>query len=168
MPVAHNLYLLRHAKSSWDHAGVADHDRPLAPRGQRAAREMGEHLRASKAAPSLVLCSTALRARETLAALALGRDVTYEEGLYGAAADELLARLRGLPERARSVMLVGHNPGLGELASLLVGKGEPALLARLREKLPTGALVELSFQGTWASLGPGSGSLEAFVVPREL
>jgi phosphohistidine phosphatase len=116
----------------------------------------------------LVLCSTALRARQTLQALSPGGEVVYEDDLYGASAVELLARLRRVPGEVGSVMVVGHNPGLHELAISCSGKGGPLLVARLRDKLPTGALVKLSFQGPWASLAEGRAALEALVVPRQL
>src|SRR5215831_14982212 len=91
------LYLLRHAKSSWDDPALADHDRPLAPRGRRNGAALAEHVTREGIAPDLVLCSTALRARETLALLlpALGgeAEIQLEDELYGATADELLARL---------------------------------------------------------------------------
>jgi phosphohistidine phosphatase len=162
------LYLLRHAKSSWGDPGLADHERPLAPRGEKAAREMAEHARKGGIEPALVLCSTALRARQTLAALSFAGEVSYEDGLYGASAGELVARLRRLPDELGTAMVVGHNPGLQELALLLIeGVGHPAL-ARLHDKLPTGALVTLGFQGPWAALGEGTATLEDLVVPAEL
>ena len=144
------LYLLRHAKSSWDDPALADHDRPLAPRGLRNAAALAAHLRAEGVVPELVLCSTAQRARETLAAIlpALGGDteILVESGLYGSSAEELLARLHAVPEIVGSVMIVAHNPGLEDLASRLAGDEAP-------ERLPTAALVELSTGGPWATLG---------------
>lgn len=129
---------------------------------------MAAHLHREGVEPALVLCSTARRARETLAALSLGGDVRYEDGLYGAGAAELLARLRLIPDGTGSVMVVGHNPGLHDLAVSCTGSGDPFALARLGEKLPTGALLRLVFQGPWASLSEGRAALEALVVPREL
>jgi len=94
-------------------------------------------------APALVLCSTALRARQTLQVLSLASEVCYEDGLYAAGAAELLGRLQRLVDQVASAMVIGHNPGLQLLAVSLTGKGDPLLLARLRKKLPTGALVKL-------------------------
>ena len=119
----HRLYLLRHAKSSWGDAGLADHDRPLAPRGEKAAREVAEHARKRGIEPALVLCSTAVRARQTLAAFSFAGRVSYEDGLYGASAGDLVARLRRLPDELPEAMVVAHNPGLQELALLLIGEG---------------------------------------------
>jgi phosphohistidine phosphatase SixA len=108
------LYLLRHAKSSWKQPELADHDRPLASRGRRAAKAIARHLRERQIAPELVLCSTARRARETLEriepALATAA-VRREPQLYRASADVLFERLRTVPDDVASVMLIGHNPG---------------------------------------------------------
>jgi phosphohistidine phosphatase len=162
------LYLLRHAKSSWKDAALADHDRPLSGRGRRAATAIGRHMRAETIVPELVLCSSALRARETLARIepALGRGaVKVERQLYGAGADALMARLRRVPGRVDSVLVIAHNPGLQEFALALA---EPAP-ASLAAKLPTGALVtiELAIDG-WRALEDGCGELVGFVRPREL
>jgi phosphohistidine phosphatase len=118
------VYLLRHAKSSWKHPELPDHDRPLAGRGRRAAKAIVRHMRAQEFVPELVLCSTARRARETLERIepALGRaPVRVERELYGASARELLARLRRLPDDVGSVLVIGHNPGMHELAVELAG-----------------------------------------------
>jgi phosphohistidine phosphatase len=115
------LYLLRHAKSSWDDPALADHDRPLAPRGRRNASALAEHVRREAITPALVLCSTAVRARETLAvvlpAIDVEAEIRLEDGLYGASADDVLARLRSVT--AESVLVVGHNPTLEDLAARL-------------------------------------------------
>jgi len=164
-----NLYLLRHAKSSWDDPGSNDRDRPLSPRGRRAAERLAEHLRAEGVHPDLVLCSPAVRARQTLARVrrALGDPkVTFDEILYAADAERLLARLRTVPAGVETVLLIGHNPGLQDLALDLAAEGRG--LRKLRAKLPTGALVSLSFEGAWSDLGPGRAVLAGFVVPREL
>jgi phosphohistidine phosphatase len=163
------LYLLRHAKSSWDDPARADHDRPLAPRGLRAARRMARHLREAGVAPDLVLCSSAVRARQTLELVqpALGdAAVRVEDGLYAATADRLLERLRALPEPVRSVMLVGHNPGLQDLALDLAARG--SRLPELAAKLPTGALVTLRTDGPWATLETGAAELVDLVAPRSV
>jgi phosphohistidine phosphatase len=117
--------------------------------------------------PDLVLCSPARRTRETLERIApaLGRPVTeVEPGLYAASAPSLLERLRRLPEPVGSVMLVGHNPGLHELAILLAGKTG----AELEDRFPTGALATLTHGRAWNDLGRGTATLQDFVVPREL
>ena len=121
MSEAKRLLLLRHAKSSWDDPALADHDRPLAPRGRRAAKLIGEHLRENQIGVSLVLCSSARRARETLDLVQTPGEVLIERELYGASADELLARLRRVPDQRGTVMLIGHNPAIEDLAVGLAG-----------------------------------------------
>jgi phosphohistidine phosphatase len=164
------LYLLRHAKSSWDDPDLADRDRPLAPRGQRAAARIAVYLRRERISPALVLCSPALRARETLAAIAAelraDLEISHEDGLYGADVDELVERVRAVPDSVPTVLLVGHNPGLHDLALFLA---EPSGTAnRLREKFPTGALATLEISGAWSELDEGRARLVDYVVPREL
>jgi phosphohistidine phosphatase len=156
------LYLLRHAKSSWEEPGLSDHDRPLAPRGRRAAKAIGRHLRDHGIEPELVLCSSAVRARQTLERI--GLEGRIEPELYGAGAEELLARLHAVPASVRSVMLIGHNPDLQELALLLASDAR-----ELEAKFPTGALATLTFGGhDWGALGPGTAELSGFVRPRDL
>ena len=165
------LYLLRHAKSSWSDPALDDVDRPLAPRGERAAKRMAKELRRKQVRPELVLCSSSLRTRQTLAAIepSLGGEcvVELEPRLYAASEAELLDRLRAVPEAVGSVMLIGHNPGLQDLALALASRG--AALAELVAKFPTGALATLALHSAdWASLSPGDAELVDYVVPREL
>ena len=164
--------MLRHAKSSWDEPGLPDRLRPLAPRGLRAAGAMARHLRAAAVAPDLVVCSPARRAVQTWESVASGvppdTAAEIDEAIYDADADELLARLRDVRSGIRSVLLVGHNPGLQDLAVDLVGSGDVGLRERLLTKFPTGALATLEVPGDWHDLTWGAASLLAFVVPREL
>jgi len=166
-----NLYLLRHAKSSWDDPGLADHDRPLAPRGRRAVKRMAEYLREAKVSPELVLCSSATRTRQTLDRIrpALDADafVEVEADLYGADADSLLRRLRRVPDTTGSVLVIGHNPGMQDLALELSNGG--AALGRVRETFPTCALATVEVPAErWADIEPGSAKLVGLVVPKEL
>jgi phosphohistidine phosphatase len=165
------VILLRHGKSSWSDPTLADRDRPLAPRGERASRSIAKYIRRKKVRPTLVLCSPSLRTRQTLAAIepALGDhcSVELEPQLYAASEEELLERLRALPESVESVMLIGQNPGLQELARALASRG--AELSRLEQNVPTGALATLIVDSeTWAALEPGDGELVDYVVPRQL
>jgi phosphohistidine phosphatase len=166
------LWLLRHAKSSWDEPDLPDRLRPLAHRGVRAAKTMARHLRAAAVAPDLVLCSPARRAVQTWEGVAPGvppdTAVEIDEVIYNAEGDGLLGRLRHVPSGIGSVLVVGHNPGLEDLAVDLVGSGDPALRERLVTKFPTGALATLEVPGEWHDLAWGAASLLAFVVPREL
>jgi phosphohistidine phosphatase len=164
------LYLLRHAKSSWDDPDLADVERPLAPRGRRAAATMARHVRMQGFAPELVLCSPSVRTRDTLERVAAGfaraPRVEIVDDLYQASAAELLARLRVLPDELGSAMLVGHHPALPELALALAGSGP--MRDQIAEKFPTGALATLAVSGPWHELTPGNARLVAFVKPREL
>jgi phosphohistidine phosphatase len=165
-----HLHLLRHAKSSWDDPAPADHDRPLAPRGRRAAGLIASHLREEEIEPALVLCSSATRARDTLTgiqpALPEDAEILIERELYGASEHELLARLQEVPDRVGSAMLIGHNPAIQGLALTLSRSGTP--LDELELKYPTGALATLVFDGSWRELGPGAAELRAFVRPKDL
>ena len=164
------LYLLRHAKSSWDDPSLADHERPLSARGRRDAQRIAAYLLQAGIAPALVLCSTAARTRETLELVrpALGDDVAVklEAGLYGASASSLLERLHAVPEEAQSVLLIGHNPGLQELALLLTGAGDER--ERIEAKFPTGALATLTVPAAWKTLAPHEAVLAGYVVPKQL
>jgi phosphohistidine phosphatase len=166
------LWLLRHAKSSWDDPDLPDEQRPLAPRGVRAAGAVAHHLRATAVAPDLVLCSPARRAVQTWEGVASGvppwTPVEVDEAIYHADGDELLARLRDVQSRIGSVLLVGHNPGLQDLGIDLVGSGDAGLRERLVRKFPTGALATLEAPGDWRDLSWGAATLLGFVVPREL
>jgi phosphohistidine phosphatase len=149
---------------------MEDVDRPLAPRGARAADRMRDYLDAEEIRPELVLCSSALRTRETLARIlpGLGSELTVriEPSVYSFDADALLQRLQQLPADVGSVMLIGHNPAMQELASLLAAGGDR--LDELRRGFPTAALAELDLGGSWRELAPGKRRLTRFIVPREL
>ena len=164
------LYVLRHAKSSWDDPALSDHDRPLAPRGRKAAKAIARHLRKEGVEPQLVLCSPARRARETLERIepALARrGVKVEDALYGAGADALLGRLHEVGDAVASVMVIGHNPGLEDLVLAVARPG--ARRDEVAVKFPTAALATLAFDGTrWADLAPGGADLVAYVRPRDL
>jgi phosphohistidine phosphatase len=133
---------------------------------------MARHLRAAAVAPDLVLCSPARRAMQTWEGVASGippdTAAEIDEAIYHADGDELLARLREVPSGVGSVLLVGHNPGLQELAIDLVGSGDVGLRERLLTKFPTGALATIDVPGDWHDLTWAAASLLAFVVPREL
>jgi len=166
------LYLMRHAKSAWDGPPLDDHDRPLAPRGRRAARAMARHLRTLKADPELILCSSAVRTRETLDLIMPGFSrapiIAIERGLYLAPPGSILARLREVESSVEKVLVLGHNPGLHELAIMLAGSGSAKSVAALARKFPTASLATYEFDGSWAELGPEDTRLRAFVTPADL
>jgi len=163
------LYLLRHAKSSWADDSLPDLERPLAPRGRRAAKRLAQRFRDEGIAPDVVLCSPARRTRQTLQLLEPGLggtpDVLVEDELYGGDADQLLLRLRRLPPDVGSALLIGHNPGVQDLAALLVRTGDAR--EQLRAHFPTAALATLAIPGAWAKLSRGSAQLVAFRAPSD-
>lgn len=168
------LIVLRHAKSAWPE-GVADHDRPLAPRGRRDAPAAGRWLRKSGFVPDRVLCSTAQRARETwqLAEEKLGArpQTVFEQRVYGATSAELLDLARQTRPGVQTLLIVGHDPAMQELtldlASARPRDEDPEALGRVRIKFPTAAIAVLAFTGTWPELGPGQAQLAGFAVPGD-
>ncbi len=169
------LLLLRHAKSSWDDSSVPDRDRPLNARGRRSVARMRLALHAHGLAPDLVLVSGAKRTLQTLEALDPWDDVPLIEpmdSLYLASATQLLETLRAVADTVRSVMLIGHNPGMHDLAlALAAPPGTPAERAAARslaEGFPTCALAEFTVPAAWSLLGPGGGRLQRFLTPRGL
>ncbi|QRM53510.1 histidine phosphatase family protein [Sinorhizobium sp. BG8] len=169
----HRLILLRHAKSAWPD-GVEDHDRPLALRGQKAARAMGAYMTRSNIVPDLVLVSTSRRTQETWDLVARELDNIHEvrrsvSKLYAAGADQLLSIVREIEPSYNTVMLIAHNPGLQDLAVRLVGECDPEVFERLREKFPTGALAIMEFEiRSWEEISPASGRLVQFTTPKSL
>lgn len=168
-----SLALFRHAKSSWDNPGVDDFDRPLNERGRKAAPVMGRVIADLAVAPDLILCSPAKRTRETLELArpeftAAHCETRFDENLYLPNSEDLLARIRSIGNGHRSVLVIGHNPGLHGLALKLAGTGDAKALNRLEEKFPTGSLAIFTFEpGHWRDVAPATGRLEAFVTPRE-
>ncbi len=171
------LVLLRHAKSAWP--DVPDHERPLARRGRRDAPAMGRWLLLAGHVPSQVLCSTARRARQTWELAQAEIDVivpaSFEDGVYQATAAGLLDLVRRVPPEAETVLVVGHDPGLPELALMVArgSRGQPGQqsdpLSRMKVKFPTAAVAVLELAGpTWLRLGPAQASLTDFVTPRDI
>jgi phosphohistidine phosphatase len=162
------LILLRHAKSDWP--DVPDRDRPLAKRGRRDAPVVGRWLRKQGYLPDVVVCSAARRTRQTwdLVAPELGGSpsVTFEPRAYAASALTLLYLVRELPATARAALLIGHNPGVEELAASLTESPGGGDGPRLR--FPTAAVAVLEFAGAWADLVPGDARLLAFTIPADL
>ncbi|MFZ4806938.1 MAG: SixA phosphatase family protein [Hyphomicrobiaceae bacterium] len=169
------LTLLRHAKSAWDDPTLDDHERPLAPRGEKAAPMIGRHLARTVTAPDLVLCSTAMRTRQTLALVLLEMsakpaEILYEDALYLATPSQLRGRLADVATTTGHVMMVGHNPGLHALALELTGTGPKRAVVQLAKKFPTAALAVIDFPeaAAWADVHPATGTLRTFVAPRDL
>jgi phosphohistidine phosphatase len=168
------LILLRHAKSDYPN-GVADHDRPLAPRGQREAGLAGDWLRSdSLIDPQVqaVLCSTATRTRETLARTGLNAEVRFVDRLYGAAPGGVIDEINGTEDAfgfdVRSLLVIGHEPAMSQLALGLAGAEGTDFGAaeRISTKYPTSAMAVLRVGGPWRSVELGSAALVGFYVPR--
>lgn len=162
------LILTRHAKSSWDDPAMADHDRPLNPRGIRAAGLVGQWLASRGDVPTEVLCSDALRTRQTWDQIApkVGGtpEVKLKPALYHAGPDVMLAVLRGA--RTPVVMMLGHNPGIAEFAERLLAKApaDPEF-----HRYPTGATTVVTFEhASWDQIGFGTGAVLDFLAPRSL
>jgi phosphohistidine phosphatase len=161
------LVLLRHAKSAYPD-GVADHDRPLAPRGIREADVAGDWLRANLPAVEGVLCSTAARTRETLARTGIDAPVRYAERLYGATPGTMIEQINRVSDDVTTLLVVGHEPTISEVAIVLAGADGTDIAAaeRISEKFPTSAIAVLRVDGHWEQVEPGGAALVAFHVPR--
>jgi phosphohistidine phosphatase len=172
MSSSRRLLLLRHAKADSGDPEQDDHERPLARRGRRDAERMGAAITARGIAPGQVLCSSALRTRETLDRilphLPSGLAVAVDHQLYLASPDEILARIALIEDRVSSLLVIGHNPGIAALAERLAGRGAADALARLRRSFPTGALAEIEIdQPRWRDLAPARAALASFLTPRD-
>ncbi|HTW00174.1 MAG TPA: histidine phosphatase family protein [Streptosporangiaceae bacterium] len=180
--VGRKLVLLRHAKSAWP--DVPDHDRPLARRGKRDAPAIGRWLRDAGLLPDQVLCSTARRARKTWqltrAGLGTSPPASFDGRVYQASAEQLLDLIRRTSQAARTLLVVGHDPAVPELALLLAAAVPPAradagsgtalsvMVDRIRAKFPTAAVAVFEFTGNWDQVTPESARLTCFVRPRDL
>ncbi|MEQ1867578.1 MAG: histidine phosphatase family protein [Micropepsaceae bacterium] len=171
------VYLLRHAKSGWDDPTLKDHDRTLNDRGREAAPKIGAYIMSKRYRPDAILCSTARRTVETFDlikdALGAGSNVKFEETLYLAELRHLIERLRWLDDGLKSAMIIGHNPGLEQLANTLprtpANAAEEKLHRRMREKFSTCALAVIKLPAkAWREIKPGTGTLVDFVRPRDL
>jgi phosphohistidine phosphatase len=166
--------LFRHAKSGEkDNPNLDDFDRPLSGRGLKAAPKMGAAIRDRKIEPDLVLCSPSVRTRQTLSLASPEAwdeppEVRFEEALYEASAQAMFKVMRQLKNGVSHVMIVGHNPGLQELAVALTPPGSGAR-EEFKEKLPTAAVLSLDFDvARWAKLQPATGQLRLYITPNML
>ncbi|MDB5412067.1 MAG: phosphohistidine phosphatase [Rubritepida sp.] len=169
------LLLLRHAKSSWDEAMLSDHARPLNTRGQVAAAVMADQMRELGLVPDVVLVSSSRRTLQTLEALQPIEGppiVEVMDALYLAPWPRLMEAVRAVPQTARSVLVIGHNPGLHEFGLALMGPAGAAMgglhARRLAEGYPTGALAEFTVAASWELITEGGGRLVRFLAPRDL
>ena len=158
------LYLLRHAKSSWKDASLRDFERPLKGRGRDAAQQIAKRLADEKPHPQIVVCSPAVRTRETadivLKNSNLKTDVTFDERIYEASLRDLLQVVGDIPSDKQVAMMIGHNPGFEELVAFLSGE---------HRHMPTCALAKIRLDvASWKDVKAGAGTLERFITPKEL
>lgn len=161
------LILLRHSKSAYPH-DIADHERPLAARGRHEAGLGGAWLTGTQPPIDAVLCSSALRAQETLQRTGIAAPTIIEPRLYDATAGEIIAVLHDVPSEVRTLLVVGHAPGLPETAAALSGAGsDPDAVAALLRKFPTSAVAVLTSTGPWSAFEAGECRLVDMHVPRD-
>lgn len=168
------LLLFRHAKSSWDERDLADHERPLSPRGVNAAPKMGRFMVDSGYVPDLIVCSTAVRTRQTLA-LAFeesdieGTKIEFDRAIYEVGPNRILARIRQVNDEVATLMIIGHNPGMQTVALGLTGSGDTAVRQQLARKFPTAGLAVIDFEAkVWRDIEARSGHLVVFTAPKLL
>jgi phosphohistidine phosphatase len=163
------FYLLRHAKSSWRELGLDDHDRPLNKRGRHAAKIIAKYLRRSEITFDLVICSTATRAKQTLEPIVKEvnpPEIIFERSIYGRTQQGLWEQLRNVSKSAKSVLLIGHNPALHDLALELAQNDKPLPFAG--NKFPTSAMASFRFRGAWKALEPHAAELISFIAPKTI
>ena len=163
------LYLLRHAEASRPPA-VPDHERPLSPLGCDDAAEIGSYMAGASMQPQMALVSTAARTRSTWAvvqkALPLLVPAIFEKRIYEAAVEDILAAIRATSAQHESLIVVGHNPGMQNLALYLIGQAERTAYARLHTDYPPGSLTVIDFEAaSWADVAEYGGTLRRFVTP---
>jgi phosphohistidine phosphatase len=173
LPVPKRLILLRHAKSAWDNPSVADFERPLSSRGRKAAPLIGAYLGRHGLVPRLVLASSARRAVETLDLVSAGWQtkptVRKLKSLYLAMPREMLRRVQAIGKEPDCVMLVGHNPGIADLANWLCSHGKAEQRADLARKFPTGAIAAIEFDvEDWGDVDAETGNLIDFATPKRI
>ena len=158
------LYLLRHAKSSWDDASLRDFDRPLNKRGREAAARIGARLQAEKLNEPFIICSPAARTRETAKIVLQNANLTsephFDERIYEASLRDLMQVVAEIPDEQNLVIMIGHNPGFEELSAALTGE---------HHSMPTCGLAKIEFKPeSWKDVKAGEGKLAWFIVPKEL
>lgn len=163
---------MRHAKSSWNSDDVTDHARPLSGRGREAAPKMGSWLKKAGLKPETLLCSTALRVQETVSLirpfLPKAMTVAEHKRLYMALPREILSEIGKVPDQTGTLMVLGHNPGIGSLAHWVAGQGDKQDMARLAEKFPTAAVAVVDFDvEAWRDVDGEGGTLRHFMTPKD-
>jgi phosphohistidine phosphatase len=157
------LFILRHAKSSWENADSSDFDRVLNAEGLEEAVFMGNQIGKNQIQPDLILCSPAKRAAQTAnsvkEAAGLDKEIQFEEKIYEASPLTLLHVISGIEDKNEIVLLVGHNPGLENLIKMLTGEAQ---------SLPTAGLAKINLQvQSWSDIAANSGQQESFISPKD-
>jgi len=160
------LYLVRHAKSSWNHPGLSDFDRPLNKRGMRDAPKMGEYLVEQRVLPQVIVCSPARRAHATAISFATAMQlppsgIVEDDRVYAAVTATLIAIIKEWDDTWESVMMVGHNPGMADMAAVLAGAGVG--------RVPTCTVMGLGLDvASWGDVAPGCGSQWFKIAPKSI
>jgi phosphohistidine phosphatase len=167
------LAILRHAKSDWGNPGQSDFERPLNKRGRKAAKKIGRELKAQGFSCDQIVCSPAARARETVERFEKGYEglppVTFEPGLYMCSTGTLIGLINALPDDARTVMIVGHNPGFHDIVLRMTRANGNGLREKVGANYPTGAFALVDFPvESWADVEPSTGEIRQVIFPREL
>ncbi len=166
MATSRTLVLMRHGKSGYPE-GIPDHERPLSPRGQREAGLAGRWITEHVGAVDAVLCSTAQRTRETLAATGLDTGSTrFERRIYGGSADEIMEEITVTAPGVRTLLVVGHEPGIPWTALELAEDDDSELARKIRHRFPTSAIAVLTTERDWADLSAGTAAIADFCIPR--
>jgi phosphohistidine phosphatase len=158
------LFLMRHAKSSWDHPGLSDFERPLNKRGFKAAPRIGSEIQNRGYIPELIVSSPAERALQTSnlvrEAVGFGDDIRYDRRIYAASVNSLIYIISEIGDSFQNALLVGHNPGFEDLLAVLTG---------INKRMPTAAFAAVDTNAkVWSNVSSGAGSLVDFIIPRDL
>lgn len=159
------LILMRHGKSAYPD-GVEDHDRPLAPRGQREAALAGDWLRKSQPSIDGVLCSTSVRTRQTLAATGIEAPTRFDERIYGASPHQVIDLIHGVDDSVSTLLIVGHAPGMPWTTWELASNRSSQQAEDVSKKFPTSAMAVLEFDQPWIDIDTGLAELMTFHIPR--
>lgn len=163
------LVLVRHGKSSWE-LDVDDHERPLSARGRRDAEAIGRWLSEQSLRPDLVLCSTAIRTKQTweyaMTGGAKAGELQYRREIYHAWVPELLTLIRSVPDEIQTLLVLGHAPGIPDFVEHVCIRTQSPDWAQMDSKFPTSALAVVNVPGPWRELGKARAALESFVVAR--
>ena len=167
-PELRHIVVIRHAKSSWDDPSIADHDRPLSKRGRNALSRLRDHIEGLELRPELVMCSSSLRTRETLARTRIDAPVNYADRLYDATPGAVIEEINGVDPTVETLLVIGHEPAMSQVALGLAAAegGNPTAAESISTKFPTSAIAVLRTGEPWDQLTLSGAALVTFHVPR--